>query len=107
MFELLPALYLQSKGEAVAKAGSFNLAQRHFQDGWWPYEVLERVRATWPRTRNRPLEIAASAVRNPWVAVRAWARLPSASPQPVRPLLSADCLTALQELARRMVKGTR
>jgi hypothetical protein len=107
MFELLPALYLQSTGHATAKASSFDLARGHFQDDWWPYEVLDRVRAVWPRTRSRRLERAAWAARNPWVAVQAWVRLPSATPRVVRPLLSQDCLTGLQDLARRMVEGTR
>ena len=107
MFELLPALYLQAIGVPVSKAESFAVAREQLQSAWWPYDVLEQVRAVWPRRRNRRLEVAATAARNPWVAVAAWTRLPSRWPAAVRPLLSDSCLRSLQDLARLMTERTR
>lgn len=107
MFELLPALFLQGTGVAVSKATSFEVASAYFQGDWWPYDVLEQVRDVWPRRRNRRLELATSAARNPWLAVAAWARLPSAWPAGVRPLLSESCLKGLQDLARLMTAAAR
>lgn len=107
MFALLPALYLQAIGVAVSKADSFAVAREQLEGAWWPYDVLEQVREAWPRTRNRRLELGASAARNPWVAVAAWTRLPSELPTSVGPLLSASCLRGLQELARLMTERAR
>jgi hypothetical protein len=107
MFELLPALYLQAAGVATSKASSFAVARERFENGWWPYSVLEQVREAWPRRRNRSLELAAAAARNPWVAVAAWTRLPSGWPAGIRPLLTASCLKGLKALARRMTETTR
>jgi hypothetical protein len=107
MFELMPALYLQAGGVPVSKANSFAAARDQFRDSWWPYEVLAEVREVWPRRRNLTLEVGSVAARNPWVAVAAWTRLPSAWPVPVRTLLTAECLTGLQDLARQMVGATR
>lgn len=105
MFELLPALFLQSRGVAVSKRDSFDLARAHFSPGVWPYDVLAQVREDWPRRRNRRLELAATAARNPWLAVAGWTRLPSAWPPSVRPLLPTRSLRALQDLARRMAEA--
>jgi hypothetical protein len=102
MFELLPVLYLQSRGAVVPKSNSFAVAAEDFPRSWWPYNVLEQVRAAWPRRRRRPLEVGAALARNPWLAVAAWRRLPATLPEPVRPLLSDDCLNGLRALARRM-----
>ena len=107
MFELLPALYVQAIGVAASKAESFAVAREQLEGAWWPYDVLEQVREAWPRKRNRRLELAASAARNPWVAVAAWTRLPSQLPAAIGPLLSASCLKSLQELARLMTERTR
>jgi hypothetical protein len=91
----------------VTKAESFAAAREQFESDWWPYDVLRDVRDAWPRRSYRRLEVAAAAVRNPWVAVDAWTRLPSRSPAVIRALLSASCLEALQEIARRMAGTPR
>jgi hypothetical protein len=107
MFELLPALHVQASGRAVSKAESFAVAREQFEGDWWPYDVLRDVREAWPRRPHRRLEVAAAAARNPWVAVDTWTRLPSRWPAVVRALLSASCLEALQEIARRMAGSAR
>jgi hypothetical protein len=107
MFELLPALHLQAAGTAVSKADSFDEVRERFGGAWWPYDTLEGVRAGWPRKRNRRLELGSAAARNPWVAVAAWTRLPSRWPPGVAPLLTADCLTGLQAVARQMTEAAR
>lgn len=105
MFELLPALYLQALGERVSKWESFAIAEaRVGRARWWPYGVLSTVREAWPR-RARPLLAAgAGAVRNPWLAVTVWARMPASPPHAVVPLLSADCLSGLRHLTRDMAE---
>jgi hypothetical protein len=102
MFELLPVVYLQSRGRSVAKWQSFDEARKEFPDSWWPYETLNEVRLTWPRTRRRPLEISAALARNPWAAIAAWRRLPGRLPEQVLPLLTERALEGLRTLARAM-----
>jgi hypothetical protein len=105
MFELLPTLYLQSQGRAVPKWQSFAQAQAEFRAEWWPYDVLREVRSAWPLVSGRVLRAASVAVRNPWLGVELWTRLPANTPEPVRDLLSTDCLHGLHGLARRMLEG--
>jgi hypothetical protein len=107
MFELLPALYLQARGTSVSKARSFEEARSGFGDDWWPYDVLADVRRLWPRMRWPPLEWSAAALRNPWVAVAAWRRLPATLPAPIRPLLTPKLLEGLQSLAASMLERVR
>ena len=102
MFELLPVLYLQCRGESVPKWQSFDEVRNEFPDSWWPYDVLNEVRLAWPRTRRRRVELAAALARNPWVAVAAWRRLPARVPEQVRPLLTHRVLEGLRKLARAM-----
>src|ERR687887_2673386 len=102
MFELLPALYLQALGQAVEKWRSFALAGSHFGDDWWPFGVLEQVRASWLRSSPWMLSAASSALRNPWLAIAVWRRLPAAREQPAARLLTDESLTALHSLAERM-----
>jgi hypothetical protein len=102
MFELLPTLYLQAKGRAITKWQSFDEARDEFHGRWWPYDALELVRREWPRLRRRNLEWAATAVRNPWVAVAAWRRAPSRTPAPVDQLLTPGLLDGLLSLAATM-----
>lgn len=103
MFELLPVLYLQARGIASPKSKSFDLARDDFGRDWWPYDELARVRAAWPRRRRRSLEAAAAVVRNPWLAVAMWSRLPVSPPLAAKSL-SPDCLPALQSLTCRMAE---
>jgi hypothetical protein len=102
MFELLPTLYLQARGQAVPKWRSFEEARPGFGDRWWPYDVLRQVRDEWPPMSPAALRAGAAVGRNPWLAVAAWSRLPMRGPSEVRRLLSDDCLAALRELAREM-----
>jgi hypothetical protein len=102
MFELLPVLYLQSRGRPVPKWQSFHEARKEFPSSWWPYEVLNEVRLTWPRTRLRTLEVAATLARNPWAAIAVWRRFPGRLPEPLRPLLTHRVLDGLHALARTM-----
>jgi hypothetical protein len=104
MFELLPVLYLQHRGRPVPKSKSFDEARNDFSNSWWPYDVLNEVRLTWPRTRRRPLEIAATLLRNPWAAIAGWRRLPGPLPEQVRPLLSERCLEGLRRLGHAMAE---
>ena len=105
MFELLPALYLQSRGRRIPKWESFGEAQAELHPLWWPYDVLREVRARWPRRCPAALEVATALARNPWVVVAAWTRLPGQGPDGVRHLLSRDCLEGLQVVARRMAES--
>jgi hypothetical protein len=105
MFELLPTLYLQSQGRAVPKWQSFAQAQAEFGAEWWPYDVLREVRSAWPLVSGSVLRASSVAVRNPWLGVELWTRLPANTPEPVRELLSTDCLHGLHVLARRMLEG--
>jgi hypothetical protein len=104
MFELLPSLYLQSRGAPVPKWRSFGEARPDFRDNWWTYDELQDLRAAWPRLRMRRLERASSVVRNPWVALAAWRRVPERLPRPIRPLLTPRLLEGLQTLARTMME---
>jgi hypothetical protein len=104
MFELMPTLYLQARGEIVPKSRSFAIARRDFGDAWWPYDVLERVRREWRRRPARALSAAAVATRNPWVAHAVWRRLPALRANEARALLTIECLSALQALGRKMVE---
>ena len=105
MFELLPAVYLQARGEQVPKWQSFARAEGDFGRAWWPYEALREVRSGWPSIQGTGLRVAGSAFRNPWLAVAARSRLPARIPEPVSRLLTADCLRGLQGVARRMLEG--
>jgi hypothetical protein len=102
MFELLPTLYVQSRHKAVAKSDSFAEARADFTSSWWLYDVLNDIRNAWPRTRRPLLETSAALVRNPWVSVAVWRRLPGSVPQPVRPFLTPRVLDGLHGLARAM-----
>lgn len=105
MFELLPVLYLQARGRSVPKWASFDEAGKDFPATWWVYETLAEVRALWPRNPEPLLDGLARTMRNPWVAVAVWRRLPVAVPRPVRPLLTPPLLRALQSLATAMTEG--
>ena len=105
MFELLPAMYLQARGQDVPKWQSFARAEDDFGDAWWPYEVLQEVRSGWPPIQSGGLRAAAATLRNPWFAVAAWRRLPAQTPEPVSRLLTTDCLRGLQSLGRRMLES--
>ena len=102
MFELLPTLYVQSRHKAVPKSSSFAEARGDFADSWWPYDVLNEIRTVWPRTRRPLLEMTASLVRNPWVSVAVWRRLPASVPQPICSYLTPRLLDGLHALARAM-----
>jgi hypothetical protein len=107
MFELLPALYLQARGQPVPKWRSFGTARDEFGERWWPYEVLKQVRELWPRSSRPLLRTASSVVRNPWVTVTGWRRLPARPVEPVSSLLTTECLEALRNLAREMSERAR
>jgi Nucleotidyltransferase domain len=102
MFELLPTLFLQARGQAVPKWRSFEEARSHFGDGWWPYDVLKQVRDAWPRISAPVLRVGVAVLRNPWLAVAAWSRLPAGRENPGGGALSGECLEALRVLARKM-----
>jgi hypothetical protein len=105
MFELLPVLYLQAQGhQDVPKWRSFERARTEFGDAWWPYDVLRQVRDGWPGMRTPALRAGVVALRNPWLAIRAWSRLPTRVPRRTRRLLSHECLLGLCDLARRMTE---
>ena len=107
MFELLPALYLQARGQPVQKWRSFAGAREEFGDGWWPYGVLEQVREVWPRRPRPLLRAASSALRNPWVGIAGWRRLPAAPIEPAWNLLTSECLEALRKLAGELRERAR
>jgi hypothetical protein len=102
MFELVPTLYLQSTGIRVSKAESFRAARALFEEAWWPYDVLEEVRAIWPRRRFRKLETLMSLTRNPWAAVAAWRRMREPMAPEISELLSGRLLEGLQSLVQKM-----
>jgi hypothetical protein len=102
MFELLPTLYLQSRGRSVPKWQSFEMARKEFESSWWPYDVLDEVRLSWPRRKRPTLEAGAAILRNPWAAIAGWRRLPGRPPEQVRPLLTERTLEGLRTLARAM-----
>lgn len=104
MFELLPALYLQARGQPISKAASFAAARGDFSETWWPFDTLADVRRNWPILRCRNLDAAAALVRNPWVAVAAWRRIPAAVPSAVRSVLTPELLAGLQSVADAMVR---
>jgi len=104
IFELLPALYLQARGESISKSASFSVARDDFGDAWWPYDVLADVRELWPRVRSRGLEASAMVLRNPWVAAAVWRRIPAAVPNAARSRLTPELLAGLQALIRTMVR---
>lgn len=105
MFELLPAVYLQARGQHVPKWRSFERAEDDFGDAWWPYEVLREVRSGWPHIQSAGLRAATATLRNPWLAVAAWRRLPASPAKPVSRLLTANCLHGLQSLGHRMLES--
>ncbi len=102
MFELLPALYLQARGFPVAKWRSFAEARDDFGGMWWPYDVLEQVRDSWPRRSKLTLRAGAAALRNPWVAAAAWRRAAPTRIGAAGAMLSIECLGALHALASEM-----
>lgn len=104
MFELLPVLYLQARGRSTPKWLSFDQARVEFEDLWWPYDVLQEVRASWPRSRRRALELVAAAARNPWAAVAAWRRLPAPLPAPMVSVHTGNALEGLRTLVRTMLE---
>jgi hypothetical protein len=104
MFELLPTLYLQRRGIACAKWRSFQAARTEFGNDWWPYDTLAEVRRVWPRFRRPVLEYSAALVRNPWLVVAAWRRMPASLPRRVRPLLTPHLLEGLQALVMSMLE---
>jgi hypothetical protein len=107
MFELLPTLYLQNRGRSVPKWQSFHEARKEFRDSWWPYDVLNEIRLSWPRRKRRTLEAGATVLRNPWVAIAGWRRLPGRPPEEVLPLLTEPALEGLRTLARKMGEQSR
>lgn len=104
MWELVPALYVQTFDQSVPKALSFQRAREDFGDAWWPYDVLEQVRAQWVRSSHSMFVAASRALRNPWTAVAVWMRMPLTGRQPAASLLTDECLTALRGLARAMTE---
>jgi hypothetical protein len=104
MWELAPALYVQTFDQSFPKALSFERAREDFGDAWWPYDVLEQVRAQWVRSSQEMFVAASRALRNPWIAVAVWMRMPVTSRQPAGSLLTDECLTALRGLAREMAE---
>jgi hypothetical protein len=102
IFELLPALYLQSRETPISKAESFEAAKHALDVSEWPYDLLLTVRSVWPRRAYRKLSLALHVVKNPWVAVAAWRRVPEPVPSAVSELLTRDLLTQLQGIALRM-----
>lgn len=107
MFELLPAVFLQSCGKNTTKAASFDEGRRLFGERWWPYDALADVRELWPEQRRPTLHAAMTCSRNPWVAVAAWTRLPARAPRDASRRLSRECLVGLQELAGSMLAQSR
>lgn len=107
MFALLPTLYLQATGRPTVKHLSFEVAAQEFGRDWWPYEVLDQVRLEWPRDRRRDLEALAQVLRNPWIAVGAWRRIPVRSPRKIREALTNECLHDLRHLVTSMMERAR
>jgi hypothetical protein len=105
MFELLPVLYLQSRGVEVPKWRSFARAQTEFGADWWPYDALRDVRSAWPASSRTVLRASATTARNPWLAIELWSRMPTEPPREVASLLTVDCLDALRGLTGRMIEG--
>lgn len=101
MFELLPTLYLQRRGQWMPKSMSFAEAGKQIGPAWWPYTRLEEVRRSWPRERYRRLDSAIYALRNPWAAMALWRHLPEVTPSEVRSLLTSDLLAGLHAVTRR------
>jgi hypothetical protein len=105
MFELVPVLYLQASGRVTEKHRSFVEARREFGDGWWPYDVLDEVRRRWPRQRRPGVRVLSTLLRNPWLALAAWRRVPVVrSAEQVRVLLTPECLRGLQSLISKMLE---
>lgn len=105
MFELLPVLYLQSRGVEVPKWRSFSRAQAEFGADSWAFDTLREVRSAWPATSRTFLRATSTTARNPWLAVELWSRIPAAPPPEVASLLTVDCLDALKALAGRMTES--
>lgn len=104
MFELVPTLYLQATGRPTPKHTSFLTAAAEFGASWWPYHTLAEVRSAWPRTRRRRLEVSARVLRNPWLAIFAWRRLPVRPPGETAEYLTDECLVGLRQLVVRMLE---
>jgi hypothetical protein len=107
MFELVPALYLQARGRAVAKAESFATAREEFGASWWPYDRLNEVRQGWPVIQRPWLGWASRLLRNPWLTVAGWRRLPDRAGATMHRLLDPESLDALQRLVVKMEAATR
>jgi hypothetical protein len=107
MFELVPALYLQGRGHAVPKAESFASAREEFGAAWWPYDRLNEVRQEWPAIQRPWLRRASRLLRNPWLAVAGWRRLPDRAGATMHRLLDPQCLDALHRLVAKMEAATR
>jgi hypothetical protein len=107
MFELVPALFLQARGEAVPKAEAFARAQQEFGASWWPYDRLNEVRQEWPAMRRPWLDRTSWLLRNPWLAVAGWRRLPDRTGTTMHRLLDHECLEALRRLVATMEAATR
>lgn len=102
MFELIPTLYLQARGTTTPKWRSFEEARHEFGASWWPYDALAEIRRRWPRSARPALQHFTSAVRNPWLAVAVWRRLPEEPPREVQRLLDDRLLHGLQALVQSM-----
>jgi hypothetical protein len=107
MFELVPALYLQARGEAVPKAESFAVARKEFGRSWWPYDWLYEVRQQWPAIKRPWLRRASRLLRNPWLAVAGWRRLPDNTDDGLQRALDRESLKALKGLTATMEARTR
>jgi hypothetical protein len=107
MFELIPTLYLQARGRAVPKAESFAVAREEFGASWWPYDRLYEVRREWPPIQRPWLRRASRLLRNPWLAVAGWRRLPESADATMRRLLDHESLEALRRLVAEMDAATR
>jgi hypothetical protein len=101
-FELLPTAYLQAGGTFVPKSASFDTARADLRTPWWPYDALREVRDRWPEISAPELRVSSAVLRNPWLAVAGWRRLPRRLPPSIRGLLSSELLAGLRGLTERM-----
>ena len=103
MFELLPALFVQSLGIDVPKWRSFDAARAELPVRAWPYDALLDVRASWPRERAPLVQRAALVLRNPWVAIAAWRRMRAPVHAALARLLIRELLNDLKQTAHAMI----
>ncbi len=106
MFELVPALFLQSCGQAVAKWRSFDLARERIGEAWRPYDTLLEVRERWPRRRYGTLRALLRICPNPWVAMAVWRRAPVALAGEIAELLTPAVLADLHRVLGVMRDAT-